>query len=390
MKIPQPLLDWQPEHEAWRHDLHAHPETAFEELYTADFVAERLRSFGIDVHRGLAGTGVVGTLSTAGGGPSVGLRADMDALPIEERTGVAYRSQHPGRMHACGHDGHMTMLLAAARYLAESRSFAGTVHFIFQPAEENEGGGRVMVREGLFEKFPCGEIYGMHNWPGMPVGTFAVRPGPIMAAFDVFEIRVRGRGSHAAKPHLSVDPILTASHIVTALQSVVSRNVDPIDQAVLSVTQINAGDTWNVIPESAYLRGTARSFRAEVQDTLEERLHAIAQAVGEAMGAGVETHYERRYPATVNEPNATKRAAEAAVDVVGREHVDLDPQPSLGAEDFSFMLQQRPGCYIWAGNGPTDGNRLLHNPHYDFNDALVPVGAAYWVRLVERLLPRGY
>jgi hippurate hydrolase len=260
------------------------------------------------------------------------------------------------------------------------------VHFIFQPAEENEGGGRVMVEQGLFRDFPCERVYGMHNWPGLDVGRFAVRPGPVMAAFDVFEIVVRGRGAHAAKPQQGVDPVVAAAHVVSALQTVVSRTVDPLDAAVVSVTQIHAGDAWNVIPESAVLRGTARSFRSEVRDALEGGIRRVAQGTARALGAEVEIRYERRYPPTVNDPAAVEECAAAAADVVGAANVERNPSPSMGAEDFSFMLQQKPGCYIWAGNGPTDGERFLHNPHYDFNDALLPIGAAYWVRLVERVL----
>lgn len=387
MNIPKRLMDWQTEHTEWRRDLHAHPEVAFEEKYTSDFVAARLKDFGLAVHRGLAGTGVVGTLKGVEGSVrAIGLRADMDALPIEERTNLPYQSTNRGKMHACGHDGHTTMLLAAARYLSQSSKLNGTVHFIFQPAEENEGGGRVMVEQGLFEQFPCDEIYGMHNWPGLPVGQFAVKSGSIMASFDIFEIIIHGRGSHAAKPQLAVDPIIVAAHLVTALQTIVSRNVDPLEQAVVSVTQISAGDTWNVIPESAIIRGTTRSFRSELQDLIEDRLRQIAQGVGEAFGAGIEVRYERRYPATINEPGSTKKAANAAKDIVGSDRVLLNLPPSMGAEDFAFMLQQRPGCYIWAGNGSSEGNRLLHNPHYDFNDDLIPVGAAYWIRLAEGLL----
>ncbi len=388
LQIPKDLLDRTAEFRRWRHDLHAHPEIAFEERYTSDFVAARLTEMGIAVDRGWAGTGVVGTLHGGSGSKVIGLRADMDALPIEEQTGLDYRSTHQGKMHACGHDGHTTMLLAAASHLARSRSFDGTVHFIFQPAEENEGGGRVMVEEGLFDKFPCDEIFGLHNWPGMPVGSFGVRTGPIMAAFDIFEIIVQGQGSHAAKPQLAVDPILIASHLVTALQSIVSRNVNPMDQAVLSVTQLNAGDTWNVIPESATLRGTVRTFLSTVQDQMEKRIHEVAEHLTSAFGGSAKIRYERRYPATINETISTEHAARAATDVVGDRNVDRDPEPSMGAEDFAFMLQRRPGCYIWAGNGPTDGGRFLHNPNFDFNDDLIPVGAAYWVRLVENLLPQ--
>lgn len=382
MNIPARLRDWHDDFRRWRRDLHAHPETAFEEHYTSDFVARRLDEFGVEVHRGLAGTGVVGTLRGDQDGPTVGLRADMDALAIHEQTGLPYASRTPGKMHACGHDGHTTMLLAAARYLAETKRFRGTVHFIFQPAEENEGGGRVMIEQGLFEQFPCDEIYGMHNWPGLAVGHFAVRPGPIMAAFDLFEVTVRGRGSHAAKPQISIDPIVTASHLVAALQTIASRTIDPVENVVVSVTQIAAGDTWNVIPETAVLRGTTRSFMREVQDTTEASLRRICRGVATAFGAEIDLRYERRYPPTVNHPQATETAARAAVDVVGDENLNRDPPPSMGAEDFSFMLANRPGCYIWVGNGPVDGQRVLHNPHYDFNDDVIPYGAAYWIRLV--------
>lgn len=392
MALISRLVEWQNIFAGWRQDLHAHPETAFEERYTSNFVAARLQEAGITVSRGLAGTGVVGTLSVTKpghGGPvrAIGLRADMDALDIEEKTGLPYRSTHPGKMHACGHDGHTTMLLAAAKYLAESQNFHGTVQFIFQPAEENEGGGRVMVEQGLFDQFPVESVYGMHNWPGMPVGQFAVKPGPMMAAFDIFEIEITGRGAHAAMPHMGLDPLVTAAQVVTALQTLVSRSTDPLDSSVVSVTQIHCGDTWNVIPETAVLRGTVRTFLPPTQDQMENGMRRIVAGITAAAGLTGTVRYERRYPVTANSPEETEWAAAAAGDVVGLQNVARDPLPCMGGEDFSFMLQQRPGCYLWAGNGPADGNRRLHNPHYDFNDALIPVGASYWVRLVERLLP---
>jgi len=370
---------------AWRHEIHAHPETAFEEHRTSDFVAAKLKSFGLEVHRGLAGTGVVATLKR-GDGPAIGLRADMDALHIHEKNGFAHKSQNEGKMHACGHDGHTTMLLGAARYLAEAGKFKGTVHFIFQPAEENEGGGRKMVEDGLFKLFPVEQVYGMHNWPGMPVGTFAVRSGPMMAAFDIFEIVVRGKGAHAAMPHTGIDPVVTAAQIVTGLQTIASRNTHPVDAAVVSVTQIHAGDTWNVIPAEVVLRGTTRSFRPEVRDNIERTIPRIARSIAEAYGATVSVRYERRYPPTINTPEATEIAARVASDVVGESQVERNPTPTMGAEDFAFMLEQKPGCYVWIGNGPSDNERVLHSPHYDFNDEVLPIGASYWARLVETTL----
>lgn len=372
---------------AWRHDLHAHPETAFEEKRTSDIVAEKLASFGLEVHRGLAGTGVVAVLRN-GDGPAVAFRADMDALHIAEETNLPHASRHPGRMHACGHDGHTAMLLGAARYLTENPVFQGTIVFVFQPAEENEGGGRVMVEDGLFDRFPVDQVFGLHNWPGLPVGRIALRPGPIMAAYDVFELVLTGRGTHAAMPHLGTDTILAGTQIVTAWQTIPSRSVHPVDSAVVSVTQFHAGDTWNVLPATAILRGTVRTFRGEVQDKVERRMDELAQAIGAGYGVTADLRYERRYPATVNTPESTELARRAAVAVVGEAGVDLDPMPSMGAEDFAFMLQKRPGCYIWLGAGPSDGGRNLHSPHYDFNDDILPLGVSYWVRLAETVLPR--
>jgi amidohydrolase len=385
LPIIERIAEQQQQMTTWRRHLHAYPELAFEERLTAAFVAERLAEFGIAVHRGLAGTGVVGTLAT-GDGPAIALRADLDGLPICEANDFAHRSTHAGTMHACGHDGHTAMLLGAARYLAETRGFRGTVHFIFQPAEENEGGARKMIEEGLFERFPVRSVYGMHNLPGRPVGRMAMRPGPMMAAFDIFEITVTGKGAHAAMPHLGSDPTVAASTIVTALQTVTSRAIDPQDAAVVSVTQFHAGDTWNVIPERAVLRGTTRALRTDVQDSVEAAVHRIAEGIAATHGVGAQVHYERRYPPTINDPAETDRAAAAAVAVAGEGNVDRDPSPSMGSEDFAFMLREKPGCYVWIGNGADAGGCTLHNPRYDFNDEILPLGASYWATLVESVL----
>lgn len=370
----------------WRRTLHRHPEIAFQEYRTADFVADRLTAFGIPIHRGLAGTGVVGTLRR-GDGPAIGLRADMDALPIAEANDFGHASRTPGRMHACGHDGHTAMLLGAARYLAESGHFAGTVHFIFQPAEEGEAGGRKMIEDGLFDQFPVDRIFAMHNWPGMPVGTFGVRAGPMMASSDSWEMTVTGKGGHAAMPDQGADAIVVAAQIVTALQTIVSRNLHPVDAGVVSVTQIHAGDAFNVIPATVVLRGTARSFRPETRDLIERRMGEVAHGIAAAGGCTVSFAYDRRYPATINAEDEAAIAADVAALVVGEGHVDRDPVPTMGAEDFAFMLQERPGAYLFIGNGPAQDERILHSPHYDFNDALLPIGASYWARLVETLLP---
>jgi len=369
----------------WRHDIHAHPETAFEERRTAALVAKKLESFGLSVHQGLGRTGVVGTLSAGSGKRAIGLRADMDALHIHEKNAFGHRSQHEGKMHACGHDGHTTMLLGAAKYLSETRNFDGTVHFIFQPAEENEGGGREMVEQGLFDKFPCDSVYGMHNWPGMPVGQFGLRPGPMMASFDIFEIELTGRGSHAALPHTGIDPVVAASALVQALQSIASRNVDPIESSVVSVTQIHAGDTWNVIPDAAVLRGTTRAFRPEVQDLIERRVREICGGIAATYGTQVKVRYERRYPPTVNAARETEICASVLERMVGAENVIRVP-PTMGSEDFAFMLQAKAGCYVFVGNGPGAGGCMLHNPNYDFNDEVLPLGASYWANLVEHIL----
>lgn len=382
MLVERGIAALKPAMTAWRQHLHAHPETAFQERETAAFVAARLREFGIEVHEGLAGTGVVGTLRN-GDGPAIGLRADLDGLPITEETGLPYASKHAGRMHACGHDGHTAMLLGAARYLAETRRFAGTVHFIFQPAEENEGGARVMIEEGLFERFPLRQVFGMHNWPAMPAGTFAVRAGPMMAACDTFEITVSGTGCHGAMPHFGHDTIVAAAAIVSALQTIVSRAVDPLEAAVVSVTQIHAGDTWNVLPERAGLKGTIRSFQPAVRARIEATLARLAEGTAAAHGCRAQVQYIRHYPATVNAEAETELAASVAERVAGKGRVIRNPPPTTGSEDFAFMLQAKPGCYIWIGSGRGDQDPSLHSPRYDFNDDVLPLGASYWVTLVE-------
>jgi amidohydrolase len=374
---------------AWRRDIHAHPETAFEEVRTADVVADLLEEFGMKVHRGLATTGVVGTLKAGDGKRHIGLRADLDALHIHEKNDFDHRSQNDGKMHACGHDGHTTMLLGAAKYLAETKNFDGTIHFIFQPAEENEGGGRVMVEDGLFDLFPCEEVYGMHNAPGIPVGEFAVREGPFLAAFDIFEITVTGIGTHAAMPERGIDPMVPAAQIVTGLQAIASRETSPLQSAVVSVTQIHGGETWNVIPDTVVLRGTCRWFDKEVRDALEPAMKRIADGIAAAHRCSAELRYERRYPATVNSPEQTVFAADVAESLVGAENVQRSFQPDMGSEDFAFMLQEKPGCYILIGNGPEEGGCLLHNPNYDFNDEILPLGASYWARIAENALVKG-
>jgi hippurate hydrolase len=385
MPILNRIADFHADLTAWRREIHAHPETAFEEHRTAEFVATRLKEFGIEIHRGLAGTGVVGTLKgSRPGSRAIAIRADMDALDVHEKNKFGHCSTHNGKMHACGHDGHTTMLLGAARYLAETRNFAGTVHFIFQPAEETEGGGRVMVEQGLFEKFPVEAVYGMHNWPGLPAGKFAVRSGPLLAAADTFEIIVAGKGAHGAMPHLGIDPVVAAAQITLGLQTIASRNAHPLDGAVVSVTKIHGGDALNVIPDEVYLGGTARSFKPEVRDMIEQGIQRVAEGVAASLGAKAQVRYQRRYPSLVNSEKETEIAAGAAVEVAGKANVVRDFMPSMGAEDFAFMLQAKPGCYVMIGNGEKSAG--LHNPHYDFNDEILPMGASYWSRLVERVL----
>jgi amidohydrolase len=389
MPIINRIAEFHPEMTEWRRRIHAHPETAFEERETAALVAELLASFGIAVDRNVARTGVIGTLRGAlPGHRAIALRADMDALHIAERNDFPHASRVPGRMHACGHDGHTAMLLGAAKHLAETRNFAGTIHFVFQPAEENEGGARLMIEEGVLERYPVDAVYGMHNWPELPVGEFAIRPGPMMAAFDIFEITITGRGGHAALPNLAIDPIVAAAQVVTGLQTIASRNVHPLDSAVVSVTQIHGGDTWNVIPETVVLRGTTRSFSPSVHDQMEPAMRRIAEGACRACGAQMELRYERRYPPTLNAPPETERAARAAGSIVGESKVKRDLVPSMAAEDFAFFLERKPGAYIWIGNGTAATGGLLHSPNYDFNDAVLPIGASYWVRLAESVLAK--
>jgi len=374
---------------AWRRDFHMHPELGFEEFRTSEIVAQLLESWGIEVTRGVAGTGVVGTLRGSGPGErSIGLRADMDCLPMDEQTGLPYASQTPGKMHACGHDGHTSMLLGAAKYLAETRNFAGTVHFIFQPAEEGRGGGREMVKEGLFDRFPCDEVYGMHNWPLLPAGSIGVRPGPIMAAADQFDVEIRGKGAHGAMPHLGIDPVFIAAQVITALQGLVSRAVDPLDSAVLSVTRMEGGMAHNVIPATAKLSGTVRTYRPETQDMIENGIAAIATGIASGFGATAVATYRRGYPATVNPEKETGIAAQIAARIVGEENVVHDAPPVMGAEDFSFMLNERPGCYIWLGQSRGSDDPMVHHPKYDFNDSVLPLGASWFATMVESRLQR--
>jgi len=384
-----PILSAQlPELTAWRRDLHAHPELGFEEQRTAALVAEKLASWGIDVHRGLAGTGVVGTVQgRARGNRSIGLRADMDALPLVELNKFDHVSRNPGRMHACGHDGHTTMLLGAARKLAETRNFAGTVHLIFQPAEEGLGGAQRMLDEGLFTQFPCDAVYGLHNWPGMPFGTVGMRTGAMMAAMDSITIDVTGKGGHGALPHLTVDPIVISAQIITALQTLVSRSTDPLSAAVVSITSVQGGMAHNVIPERVRMLGTVRSFSAAVREALESGIKRIAAGVAESLGGVATVDYQRVSPAVVNAAREVAIAARAAAAVVGAEHVASDITPIMGSEDFAFMLAVKPGAYVFLGQAGSANSCMIHNPQYDFDDGLLPIGASYWLALVEQELP---
>jgi len=373
-----------------RRDIHAHPELAFEESRTAALVAERLRSWGIEVHTGLAKTGVVGVIpGKSPGERAVGLRADMDCLPIEETNDFAHKSKNKGRMHACGHDGHTTMLLGAARYLAETRNFGGTAYVIFQPAEEGGGGGEVMIREGLFKRFPASEVYAVHNYPGLPAGKIAVRPGPMMAATDEVQITVRGRGGHAAFAHLAADPVVASAQIVTALQTIASRNVDPVDAVVVSICSMQTSQVgaFNVIPDSVKMIGTVRTFKPATRDLAEEKLKLICAKTAEALGASAEVQYMRGYPATVNSAREARFAARVGERVFGAGNVVTDFDPVMGGEDFSYMLQERPGAYVFLGQGGGPGACFLHNAGYDFNDAVIPLGAGYLAALVEESLP---
>lgn len=373
---------------AIRRDIHAHPELGFEEQRTSDIVAAKLAEYGCEVHRGLATTGVVGTIRRGNSLRAIGLRADMDCLPMQELNQFAHRSTHDGKMHACGHDGHTTMLLGAARHLARTRNFDGTVHLIFQPGEEGYGGGRVMVQEGLFEKFPCDAVFAMHNKPGIPIGQMATKPGPLLAASDRFDIKVKARGTHAAHPHTGIDPFVIGAQIVLALQTIPSRNVDPNEAVVISVGFMRGGSAYNVIPDELHIGGTVRSFRAEVQDLLERRMGEIAAGTAAMHGATAELSYRRGYPPTINHADEAEFAADVAAEVCGADNVQRNIAPSLGGEDFSYMLQAVPGAMVWLGNGPGEGGCFLHNARYDFNDNALPVGVSFFVRLAERFLEK--
>jgi amidohydrolase len=388
MPILAEVRDYHLELTAIRRDIHAHPELAFAEQRTADIVAAKLAEFGCDVHRGLAGTGVVGTIRRGNSPSAIGLRADMDALPIHEMNDFAHRSTEDGKMHACGHDGHTTMLLGAAKYLAATRNFEGTVHLIFQPAEEGGGGGRVMVEEGLFDKFPCDAVFALHNKPGIAVGQIAAKAGPLLAASDRWDIRIKGQGTHAAHPHLGIDPFVVGAEIVLALQTIVSRTVDPLDSAVVSVGFMRGGSAYNAIPDGLHIGGTARSFRPEVQDAIERRIGEIARGAALVHGAAAEADYRRSYPPTVNHAAETEFAAEVAAEICGPDQVLRNVAPSMGGEDFSFMLNKRPGAMLWLGNGPGAGDCFLHNARYDFNDEALPVGVSFLARLAERFLEK--
>ncbi|MGB0506497.1 MAG: M20 aminoacylase family protein [Pikeienuella sp.] len=388
MPVINRIADLQDNITAWRRDLHEHPELMFDVHRTAGIVEQKLKEFGCDeVVTGIGRTGVVAVIKgkTNTSGKVIGMRADMDALPIIEASGVEHTSTVEGKMHACGHDGHTAMLLGAAQYLAETRNFDGEVVVIFQPAEEGGGGGKEMVDDGMMERFGVQEVYGMHNMPGAAVGDFAIRPGPYMAAADKLEINITGKGGHAAMPHTTVDTTLVGAHIMLALQSIVSRNLDPIDTLVVSITTFNTeGDAFNVIPENAKLKGTVRSYTPEAQDLAEERIRAIVENIATAMGATATVDYHRDYPATVNHAEQTQKAADVAAAIVGEDRVERDQPPVMGSEDFSFMLNARPGAFIFVGNGDT---AALHHPEYDFNDELIPVGCSYWAKLAETLMP---
>jgi amidohydrolase len=370
----------------WRRHLHQYPETAFEETATAQFIADKLAEFGLEVHRGLAETGVVATLTAGNSGKKIALRADMDALFIQEQNTFAHRSRHDGLMHACGHDGHSAMLLGAAKYLSTHRDFNGTVYFIFQPAEEGRAGAKKMIDDGLFEQFPADCVFGMHNFPDIPTGHFAVKTGTMMAAFDCFEIILNGQATHAAMPHLGNDVIVASAQLINNLQTIVSRTVNPANPAVVTITQIHAGNTWNAIPDSVLLRGTFRCFDSTVQTLIADKIRQQVDAACAAFDMSAEIKFNPEnpgYPVTFNSEKETTLALQAATAVVGEKSIHTNPTPSMGSEDFAFMLQEKPGCYIWIGNGSSENSCLLHNPHYDFNDDILPVGAAYWVKLVE-------
>jgi hippurate hydrolase len=395
MRLVEPILAYQAELETIRRDIHAHPELCYEEQRTADVVAARLTDWGIPVVRGLGVTGVVGIIKNGTSDRAIGLRADMDALPMQELNTFEHASRHAGKMHACGHDGHTTMLLGAAHYLSQNRNFDGTVYLIFQPAEEGGAGARRMMDDGLFERFPMEAVYGMHNWPGIKAGSFGVVAGPMMASSNEFRVVVKGKGAHAAQPHRGIDPVMVAVQIAQGWQTIISREKNPLDTAVLSITQIHAGSATNVIPDEAVMIGTVRTFSTDVLDLIERRMHEIANGLASGFGATIDFTFKRNYPPLVNHPEQTAFAIEAMRAVVGNDNVDTNVEPTMGAEDFAFMLQEKPGCYVFIGNGDGDhrhhghglGPCQLHNGSYDFNDHLLPIGASYWARLVEMSLP---
>ncbi len=394
MKLIDPIVQFHAELQQIRRDIHAHPELAYEEVRTADVVAAKLTEWGIPVVRGLGVTGLVGIISNGSSKRAIGLRADMDALPMPEINTFAHASRHPGKMHACGHDGHTAMLLGAARYLAQHRNFDGTVYLIFQPAEEGGRGAERMIQDGLFERFPMDAVFGMHNWPGIPAGHFGVTPGAQMASSNEFHVTIKGRGSHAAQPHKAIDPVMTAVQIAQAWQTIVARNINPNDPAVVSITQIHTGSATNVIPDEAMMVGTVRTFSLPVLDLIERRMKEIAEHTAAAFDATVEFRFNRNYPPLINHARETAFAVEVLTAQFGEQHVDAHTEPTMGAEDFAFMLQHKPGCYVFLGNGDgghrDHGHGLgpcnLHNPSYDFNDDLLPIGATYWVRLAESFL----
>ena len=384
------IRPWQRELTGIRRDIHAHPELSFQEQRTSGLVAEYLRKCGIDTHVGLARTGVVGVIpGKKNGGKGIALRADMDCLPMHEQNDFPHKSRHEGRMHACGHDGHTTMLLGAARYLAETRDFQGTAYVVFQPAEEGGGGGQVMVKEGLFERFPANEVYAVHNWPGLPAGQMAVRAGPVMAATDEVQVTLRGRGGHGAMPHLVIDPVVAAAQVISALQSIASRNVSPLDSVVVSICSMQTSQlgAFNVVPDEVRLVGTVRSFRPETRDLAEARFKQICAKTAEAMGCTAQVSYVRGYPATINSAREAQFAARVGERVFGKGNVITEHEPTMGGEDFSYMLQARPGAYVFLGQGGAPGGCFLHNARYDFNDELIPLGAGYLAALVEEALP---
>lgn len=391
MKPSDYIARWHDQFTSVRRDLHAHPELGFEEHRTARVVQDALAALGIEHHTGIGRTGVVAVIPgrAAGSGRSVGLRADMDALPMQEENAFAHKSRYEGRMHGCGHDGHTTMLLAAARYLSETRNFDGTVYCIFQPGEEGHAGAKAMIEDGLFERFPAEQVYALHNWPGLPPGRIGITPGPAMAAADRLEIVIDGKGGHGAHPHAAIDPVLVAGHIITAAQSIVSRNVSPIDTAVVSLCAMHAGHpgAMSVIPSHAKLVGTVRTFRPATQDMIEKRLRELVQSIAAAFGARATLNYERVYPATINHDREAMFAADVAETLVGRDNVVRNLDPSMGAEDFSFMLQARPGAFARLGQGGAEGGCFLHNSTYDFNDAVIPLGAGYLAALAEAAMP---